>query len=187
MYPDQNDENKVTKSEDEISLNEGGNEMAEDTTSAEIIEKSIDAESPVEAVAVVNETAEVVGEAIEKAVAISEVEDAFDFEKMVNELKSFFGESITKNYADSSSAVEAMSKMFEETSVKVEKAIADLSEKYETLNKTITDMYGKIDYVDHRLNDFESASAVKKSSDLEGSTGATQIKKSIWQGAFLKL
>jgi hypothetical protein len=194
LYPDQNEikplvfsdgKAKVNKSDDEISLNKGGNEMAEDTTTE--IEKSIDAEAVVEEIAVVDEAAEVAGESIEKAVAISEVDNAFDFEKMVNELKAFFGESITKNYTDSASAVEAMTKMFEETSTKVEKAIAELTEKYDALNKSITDMYGKIDYVDHRLNDFESASAVKKSSDLDGSAGATQIKKSIWQGAFLKL
>ena len=75
--------------------------------------------------------------------------------------------------------------MFEETSARVEKQISDLSEKYEALNKSVTDMYSKIDYIDNRFAGFESASAVKKSSDLDGSAGATQIKKSIWQGHFL--
>jgi len=61
-----------------------------------------------------------------------------------------------------------------------------LGEKYEALNKSVTDMYGKIEYVNHQLTNFESATAVKKSSDLDGSLESKKINKSIWQGAFLK-
>jgi len=185
MYPDQNEKNKVTKSDD-ISLAEGGNTMAEDTNAT--IEKSIDAEAPAEEVAVIEEVAVAAEESIEKAVSISEVENAFDFEKMVSDLKTFFGESLTKNYSDSSAAVEATNKMFEETSANLAKQIADLGEKYEALNKSVTDMYGKIEYVNHQLTNFESASAVKKSSDLNGSLETNKkINKSVWQGAFLKV
>jgi Putative phage serine protease XkdF len=178
MYPDQN---KIKKSEDD-SLSQGGNEMAENTEAT--IEKSIDAEAPAEEFAIIEEVA-AEAETIEKAVQISEVADTLDFEKMVNDLKTFFGESLTKNYSDSTAAVEAITKMFEETSTNVQKQIAELGEKYETLNKSITDMYAKIDYIDHRFAGFESASAVKKSSDLGGFTGEKQIKKSLWQGTFL--
>ena len=185
MYPDQNEKNKVTKSED-ISLIEGGKTMAEDTNA--VIEKSIDAEVLAEEVAVIEEVAAPAEASIEKAVAISEVENAFDFEKMVSDLKSFFGESLTKNYTDSSAAVEAISKVFEETSSNLAKQIADLGEKYETLNKSVTDMYGKIEYVNHQLTNFESATAVKKSSDHNGSMVENKkINKSVWQGAFLKV
>ena len=183
MYPDQNKKDKVTKS-DEVSLGEGGNTMAEDTDAT--IEKSIDAEAPAEEVAVVEEVAVAADDSVEKAVSISEIEDSLDFEKVVNDLKTFLGESLNKNYSESSQAVAAITKMFEETSVKVEKQIAELGEKYEALNKTVTDMYGKIEYVDNQLKGFESASAVKKSSDLNGSLGTKKIEKSIWQGAFLK-
>ena len=183
MYPDQNKKDKVTKS-DEVSLGEGGNTMAEDTDAT--IEKSIDAEAPAEEVAVIEEVAVAADDSVEKAVSISEIEDSLDFEKVVNDLKTFLGESLNKNYSESSQAVAAITKMFEETSVKVEKQIAELGEKYEALNKTVTDMYGKIEYVDNQLKGFESASAVKKSSDLNGSLGTKKIEKSIWQGAFLK-
>ena len=186
MYPDQNKEDKVTKSDD-ISLVEGGNTMAEETSAA--IEKSIDADAPAEEVAVIEEVAAPAEDSIEKAVAISEVENAFDFEKMVNDLKSFFGESLTKNYSDSSAAVEAINKMFEETSANLAKQIAELGEKYEALNKSVTDMYGKIEYENHQLTNFESATAVKKSSDQNGSleNSNKKINKSVWQGAFLKV
>ena len=185
MYPDQNKKDKVTKSE-EISLIEGGKTMAEDTNT--VIEKSVDVEAPAEEVAVIEEVASAADNSIEKAVSISEVENAFDFEKMVNDLKTFFGESITKNYSDSSEALAAVNKMFEETSASIVKQIAELGEKYETLNKSVTDMYGKIEYVNHQLTNFESASAVKKSSDQNGSLeNNKKINKSVWQGAFLKV
>ena len=182
LYPDQNkNKKKVTKSEDTISLSKGGNKMEEDTNTE--IEKSVDVESAAEEVAVINEAPE--GEAIEKSVEISEVEDTLDFEKMVNDFKTFVGESLVKNHSDSSAAYAEITKMFEETSTKVEKQISDLSEKYEALNKNITDMYSKIDYIDHRFAGFESASAVKKSSDLSGPMEDLTIQKSIWQGHFL--
>ena len=185
MYPDQNNKDKLTKSED-ISLIEGGKTMAEDTSA--VIEKSVDAEAPAEEVAVIEEVEAVADTSIEKAVSISEVDNAFDFEKMVSDLKSFFGESLNKNYSDSSAAVEAISKVFEETSASLAKQIADLGEKYETLNKSVTDMYGKIEYVNHQLTNFESATAVKKSSDHNGSLVENKkINKSVWQGAFLKV
>ena len=183
MYPDQNEKNKVTKS-DKVSLVEGGNTMAEDTNIT--IEKSVDVEVPAEEVAVVEEVAVAADNLIEKTVSISEIEDTLDFEKVVNDLKTFFGESITKNYSDSSAAVEAMNKVFEETSANIAKQIADLGEKYDALSKSVTDMYGKIEYVNNQLTNFESATAVKKSSDLNGSLESKKINKSIWQGAFLK-
>ena len=185
MYPDQNEKNKVTKSE-KISLVEGGKTMAEDTNAT--IEKSIVAEAPAEEVAVIEEVAATADTSIEKTISISEVENAFDFEKMVSDLKTFFGESLNKNYSDSSEAVASISKVFEETSANLAKQIAELGEKYEALNKSVTDMYGKIEYVNHQLTNFESASAVKKSSDQNGSLeNNKKINKSVWQGAFLKV
>ncbi len=186
LYPDQNKQKRVSPIDisSAIKKHEGGNEMSEDTNT-EVVAEAAEVETPVEEVTVVDEAAPVVEAEIEKAVAISEVEGTLDFEKMVNDLKSFFGESLTKNYTDSSDAVAAITKMFEETSSNVTKQIADLSEKYEALNKSVTDMYSKIDYIDHRFAGFESASAVKKSSDLEGFTGEKKMQKSIWQGTFL--
>ena len=106
---------------------------------------------------------------------------------MVNDLKSFLGESLSKNLNENNDAVLAVTKMFEETTSGIQKAISDLTEKYDALQKSVTDMYSKIDYVDHQLKGFESATAVKKSSDLNGSLEETKIQKSLWQGTFLGL
>ena len=141
---------------------------------------------------VVEEVAEVTeapavdaGEAIEKAVAISEVEDTLDFTKMVSDLKTFFNDSIEKNYATHAATVQDVYRIVEETRAEMSKSIDELKSKHEEINKTITEMYGKITYVDNKLNGFESATAVKKSSDLNGSLEQETIQKSIWQGHFL--
>ena len=199
LYPDQNSKKKVTfenglKKSDDISLTEGGNKMAEDTN-AEVAEVAADVETPAEEVSVVSETPDTT---VEKAAEISEVEDSLDFEKMVSDLKTFFGESLTKsneNYATHAATVQDMYNIVNETRAEmarlskgyedITKANEDLVAKYEALNKSVTDMFGKIEYVDHQLKSFESATAVQKSIGVEAPMGQTKPKQSIWQGAFL--
>jgi hypothetical protein len=74
-----------------------------------------------------------------------------------------------------------LSKAYED----IQKSNEDLATKYETLSKSVTDMFGKIEYVDHQLKNFESATAVQKSIGVEAPMGQTKPKQSIWQGAFL--
>lgn len=196
LYPDQNKaKQKVTfndglKKSDDISLTEGGNKMAEDTTTA--IEKSIDVETPAEEVSIVSETPDTT---LEKAVEISEVEDTLDLTKMVADLKTFFGESIDKNYATHAATVQDMYNIVNETRAemaRLSKGYEDISKsneeivaKYEELNKSVTDMFGKIEYVDHALKNFEAATAVQKSVGVQAPMGQTKPKQSVWQGAFL--
>jgi len=200
LYPDQNEKKKVTfadglKKSDDISLNEGGNKMAEDTI-AEVAEIAADVETPAEEVSNVEATPE--DTSIEKAVSISEVDDALDFEKMVTDLKTFFGESLEKsntNYATHAATVADMYNIVNETRAEmarlskayedIQKTNDDLVAKYEALNKSVTDMFGKIEYVDHQLKNFESATAVQKSVGVQAPMGQTKPKQSIWQGAFL--
>jgi len=192
LYPDQNKVKQVSPVDmtTAIKKNEGGNEMTEENT--EVTPEVTEVEAPVveaapaeEAAVAINETAVDAGEAIEKAVAISEVEDTLDFTKMVTDLKTFFNDSIEKNYATHAATVQDVYRMVEETRAEMSKAIDEMKAKHEEINKSITDMYGKIEYVDNKLNGFESATAVKKSSDLNGSLEQEKIQKSIWQGHFL--
>ena len=189
LYPDQNKAKQVSPINlDRVTVkkNEGGNEMTEETN-AEVAPEVTEVEAPV--VAEVTEVTEAsavdAGEAIEKAVAISEVEDTLDFTKMVTDLKAFFNDSIEKNYATHAATVQDVYRMVEETRADMAKAIDEIKSKHEEINKTITEMYGKIEYVDHKLSGFESATAVKKSSDLNGALEQEKIEKSIWQGHFL--
>ena len=187
LYPDQNKTKKVSPidvSTATIKKHEGGNEMTEENTEVTTEVTEVEA-ATAEAVVAVDETAVDAGETIEKAVAISEVEDTLDFTKMVTDLKSFFNESIEKNYATHAATVQDVYRMVEETRAEMSKAIDEMKAKHEEMSKSIADMYGKIEYVDHALKGFESATAVKKSSDLNGSLGETKIQKSIWQGHFL--
>jgi hypothetical protein len=188
LYPDQNKVKQVSTVDltTAIKKNEGGNEMTEETNT-EVTAEVTEVEAPVaEEVAEVTEAPAVdAGEAIEKAVAISEVEDTLDFTKMVTDLKTFFNDSIEKNYATHAATVQDVYRIVEETRAEMSKAIDEIKAKHEEINKSITEMYGKIDYVDNKLNGFESATAVKKSSDLNGSLEQEKIQKSIWQGHFL--
>ena len=188
LYPDQNKQKKVSPIDmtTAIKKDEGGNEMTEETK-AEVTPEVTEVEAPAaEAVVAVDETVVDTGEAIEKAVAISEVEDTLDFTKMVTDLKAFFHESIEKNYATHAATVQDVYRIVEETRAEMSKSIDELKAKNEEINKSIADMYGKIEYVDHALKGFESATAVKKSSDQNGSLGDSKIQKtSIWQGHFL--
>ena len=187
LYPDQNKAKTVSPIDlsSAIKKNEGGNEMTEETN-AEVTPEVTEVEAPaVETTEVVEESAEFSGEEIAKAVTISEVEDTLDFTKMVGDLKTFFTESLEKSYATSAATVQDVVKMVQDTKEEITKTIDELKAKNEEITKTITDMYGKIDYVDNQLKGFESATAVKKSSDLNGSMEETKIQKSIWQGHFL--
>jgi len=199
LYPDQNSKKKVTfenglKKSDDISLTEGGNKMAEDTN-AEVAEVAADVETPAEEVSEVSETTDTT---VEKAAEISEVEDALDFEKMLSDMKTFFGESLTKsneNYATHAATVQDMYNIVNETRAEmarlskayedVQKSNEDLVAKYEALSKSVTDMFGKIEYVEHSLKGFESATAVQKSIGVDAPMGQTKPKQNIWQGAFL--
>jgi len=197
LYPDQNTNKKVTfenglKKSDEISLNEGGSKMAEDTVT-EVAEVAADVENPAEEVLGVTEATE--DTSIEKAVNISEVEDTLDLTKMVTDLKTFFGESIEKSYALQSATIGDLQKVITAANAELEKINAsheELKKSYETLaeenkaiKKTVEDLGGEIQYVKHQVQDFESATAVKKSVGVSAPLGETKIQKSIWQGHFL--
>jgi len=196
LYPDQNIKPKITlsdglKKSDDISLNEGGNKMAEDTN-AEVAEVAADVETPAEEVSTVEATAE--DTSIEKAASVSEVDDTLDFEKALGNLKTFLGESIEKNYSLQSATIADLKKVVDATNGELakinsshedlKKSYAELLEKNETLTKTVEDLGGKIEYVDHQLKGFESATAVQKSVGVSAPSGQ-KPKQSIWQGAFL--
>ena len=167
-------------------MSEETNTEAENTAA---VENKAEEVASVEEVAAVEEA-----ESIEKSADISEVEDVLDFTKMVTDLKTFFGETIEKNYALQSATIGDLQKVIDVTTAELAKANASLEEmkkahdelqsKHEVLQKSVEDLGGKIDYVDHQLKGFESATAVKKSVDLSGPAEQTK-PKSIWQGHFL--
>lgn len=116
---------------------------------------------------------------VEKAAAISEVEvEEPDFAKMLDDLKSYFGENINKSAEDTKTTVDELSKS-------IDARITELAEKHDSLTKSVESIKSAIDSVEKRIDLVESETAVKKSGDLDGSKEETTIRKGIWSGSFL--
>lgn len=148
----------------------------EDTTE-EVVEKgAVVAEEATEAVEEVS--AEETDEDLEKA-ANSDVEvEEPDFVKMLEDLKTFFGENISKSAEETKVTVEELTKT-------IDAQITELAEKHDNLSKAVENIKSAIDTIEKRVDLVESETAVKKSGDLDGSKEETTIRKSIWSGSFL--
>jgi len=132
----------------------------EEVTEAELAKSADAEEAPAAEVAeapAVEETA-----AVEEAANISEVEvEETDFAKMLDDMKAFFSAEITKT-----ATAQAVSSL----STKVDEKIAEITNKYNELEQAVR---------------VESDTAIKKSSDLDGSD--VKITKSKWGGHFLSV
>jgi polyhydroxyalkanoate synthesis regulator phasin len=165
----------------EIEKSEEVTEIEE--TTEEVVEKgAVVAEEATEAVeAVAEETSpeeEEVEEDLEKA-ANSDVEvEEPDFVKMLEDLKTFFGENISKSAEETKVTVEEITKT-------IDAQITELAEKHDSLSKAVQDIKSAIDTIEKRVDLVENETAVKKSQDLDGSKEETTIRKGIWSGSFL--
>ena len=151
--------------------------------SEELVEKAAvvaeEAEEVVSEELVAEEVSEDVEEEVEKAAAISEVEvEEPDFAKMLDDLKTFFGDNITKSAEETKTTVDELSKS-------LDARITELAEKHDSLSKAVKDIKSAIDTIEKRVDMVESETAVKKSGDLDGSKEETTIRKGIWSGSFL--
>ena len=165
-------ENMEIEKSEEIEATEELTEEIE--KSAVVAEEAVEEVSEVEAVA--EESSE---EEVEKAAVISEVEvEEPDFAKMLDDLKSFFGENINKNAEETKATVDELSK-------NIDTRISELTEKYESLTKSVEQIKSVIDTVEKRVDMVESETAVKKSSDQDGVKEEMTIRKGIWSGSFL--
>jgi predicted DNA-binding ribbon-helix-helix protein len=191
--PEEMPEPTITKQADNETNIEGGAvknmeiEKSEEVTeiqetTEEVVEKgAVVAEEATEAVeAVAEETSpeDEEGEDLEKA-ANSDVEvEEPDFVKMLEDLKTFFGENISKSAEETKVTVEEITKT-------IDAQITELAEKHENLSKAVENIKSAIDTIEKRVDLVESETAVKKSGDLDGSKEETTIRKSIWSGSFL--
>jgi hypothetical protein len=177
----------------EIENIEGGVTVADDITTPEevneetaAVEETPVAEEAAEVEEVVEEAAEeTAAEEVEKSIDgsgvaadISEVEvEETDFTKMVDDLKTFFSAELTKT-----ATAEAVSTLTSQ----VEAKIAEVTEKYNELANAVEAIKATMYNVEKRVNSVEDDTAIKKSSDLEGSE-TPKIKKSMWGGHFLSV
>lgn len=182
------------KQVEENQNTEGGVTVAEDTTSTveetsaeqvaqveEVTEtdlaKSADAEAPATEEAPKAE-AEEAPAAVEEAADISEVEvEETDFAKMFDEMKSFISTEISKT-----ATAEAVSGL----AAQVDQKIAEVTNKYNELAEVVNNIKATISGVEKRVDGVEKDTAIRKSSDLDGSDVITK-NTSKWGGHFLSV
>lgn len=154
---------------------------ATEETTEEVVEKgAVVAEEATEAVeAVVEESAEEEAEEDLEKAANSDVEvEEPDFVKMLEDLKTFFGENISKSAEETKTTVEELTKT-------IDAQITELAEKHDSLSKAVADIKSAIDTIEKRVDLVENETAVKKSQDLDGSKEEKTIRKGVWSGTFL--
>jgi hypothetical protein len=177
----------------EVENTEGGVTVADDITTPEEVNENTAAVDETPVAEEVSEVEEVVEEAAEETAAeeveksidgsgvaadISEVEvEETDFAKMLDDLKTFFSAELTKT-----ATADAVSSLTSQ----VEAKIAEVTEKYNELASAVEEIKTTMSSVQKRVDSVEDDTAIKKSSDLEGSE-TPKIKKSMWGGHFLSV
>ena len=177
-----------------MAIAEGGNEVEKlnVTEATPVVEEAVAVEAPAEIIEEVapveQESAEVVAEetsaeVLEKSAELTEQESP-DFVKMLGDLKGFFSETLEKASEANAAQVSTIKETVEAFSKNVDLRISELAEKHTELSTAVDSIKSIMDTVEKRVDAVESDTAIKKSSDLGGSTGVT-IKKSKWNGTFL--
>lgn len=163
----------VAENKEDITKSEAVAEI-EEVTEAEL-SKSADAEEATAVEVLVEAPAEPA--VAEEAANISEVEvEETDFAKMLDEMKAFFSAEITKT---------ATAQSVSNLTSKVDEKIAEITNKYNELEQAINNIKSHISGVEKRVDGVERDTAIKKSSDLDGSD--VKITKSKWGGHFLSV
>ena len=176
-----------------MAIAEGGNEVEKlnVTEATPVVEEAV-VETPAEIIEEVapveQDSAEIVAEVtsaevLEKSAELT-AQESPDFVKMLGDLKGFFSETLEKASEANAAQVSTIKETVEAFSKNVDLRISELAEKHTELSTAVDSIKSIMDTVEKRVDAVESDTAIKKSSDLGGSTGVT-IKKSKWNGTFL--
>jgi hypothetical protein len=177
----------------ETQNTEGGVTVAENTNNTETqveqvaqveevtetdLAKSTDApEAPVTEEAAEPAPAEEAAPVEEAATDISEVEvEETDFAKMFADMKAFISTEISKT-----ATAEAVTSL----ATQVDQKIAEVTNKYNELAEVVENIKSTITGVEKRVDGVEKDTAIRKSSDLDGSD--VKINKTKWGGHFLSV
>jgi hypothetical protein len=174
----------------EVNINEGGIEVSESiATSVEEVEPIEKADEVVEEAVVTSEDVaevaadEAVADEVEKADEGSEVEavdSSVDFVKLFEDLRA----TIVKGTEDSNAKVEGIRTSVDEFVKTVQAQFTDLGTSHAELAKSVETLSESLAAVEARVEEVNSSTAVKKSSELGGSE-EVKTTKSIWGGRFL--
>ena len=124
-------------------------------------------------------TEEAAAPAEEASAPVAEVEvEETDFAKMFDDMKAFFSAEITKT-----ATAEAVSNL----TTQVDAKIAEVTTKYNELAEVVNNIKAHISSVEKRVDGVESETAIKKSSDLDGSDVKITKNNNKWGGHFLSV
>ena len=152
-------------------------EVAEEITKSHECEDECTCENTED---VSEEVVEETAEEVEKSDSISDVEvEEPDFVKMLDDLKTFFGDNIAKSAEETKTSVDEIVK-------NIDARITELADGHASLSAAVESIKSEIDTIGKRVDLVESETAVKKSGDLDGSKEEKAIlRKGIWSGSFL--
>jgi len=158
-------------------------EVAEEGKAQTEVDSSVEEVAAVETEVVADEV-----EAPAEAADVSEVADADDvLTKMFTGLKTDITESLEKNAAVVQEALGGLTARVDTVTTDVESKHSDLVEKFATFSTELAELKARLDTTEKSLTVLDGATALRKSSDLGGST-ETVIEKSDsgkWGGHFL--
>lgn len=172
---------KNTVSEGGIEVTEELDAKVEETAVEEAVEEAA-AEEAVETVEEIEKSAdEPEAEVAEEAPAEEEVEDDNTIEKMLDGIKSYISEAISKAADNTPSVDDIMNQL----TGQINTTKAEMTEKYDAMNSAIAKCMDELSGMKARMDAYEAATAVKKSSDFEAESVEPLKKQSIWKGHFL--
>ena len=176
------------------TVNEGGIEKMADELTNEVeevvAEEAVEAPAEEAAEAPAEETIEKSADepeaaepAAEEAAEEAPAEES-EIEKMLNGIKTYIKDALTKatDTPDVQSLYDELLSQIESTKADM----ASMSDRHNTMMKAVEDCTNQVAELSKRMDSYEAATAVKKSSDLE-TESVEPIKKntSIWKGHFL--
>ena len=116
---------------------------------------------------------------VEEAADISEVEvEETDFAKMFDDMKAFISTEISKT-----ATAEAVTSL----ATQVDQKIAEVTNKYNELAAVVNDIKSTMSGVEKRIDGVEKDTAIRKSSDLDGSDVTITKNTNKWGGHFLSV
>lgn len=183
----------VTKQNDNNENGEGGVEMADNekndvaedvVTSDDVVDaEEVNPEEVAEGAEVPEDSEEVAEEQVEareeqaEAAGVDEAQTDPDFEKMFDDLKDSVRESVSKTVEAVEEKVASATKAFDEKASEFEKGLSELREELKAVKDSRED-------VAKRLDALESATAIKKSGEVETTEPVKKAQKGLWNGTF---
>ena len=173
---------KNTVSEGGIEVTEELDAKVEETAVEEAVEEAAAEEAVEAAEETIEKSAdEPEAEVAEEAPAEQEVEDDNTIEKMLDGIKSYISEAISKAADNTPSVDDIMNQLMGQ----INTTKAEMTEKYDAMNSAIAKCMDELSGMKNRMDAYEAATAVKKSSDFEAESVEPLKKQSIWKGHFL--